>query len=62
MVAVRYDRGLMYQSIAFGTHQPRADRLDVLTSIRRLAADLKLPAEVLIKPYKLRRHEELAAA
>ena len=33
-----------------------------LEMIRRLADDLKLPAEVLIKPYKLRRHEELAAA
>ena len=33
-----------------------------LEMIRRLASDLKLPAEVLIKPYKLRRDEELAAA
>lgn len=33
-----------------------------LEMIRRLAEDLKLPAEVLIKPYKLRREEELAVA
>ena len=33
-----------------------------LEMIRRLADDLKLPAEVLIKPYQLRRDEELAAA
>ena len=33
-----------------------------LEMIRRLADDLKLPAEVLIKPYRLRRHEVQAAA
>jgi HTH-type transcriptional regulator/antitoxin HigA len=33
-----------------------------LEMIRRLADELKLPAEVLIKPYKLRRNEELTAA
>ena len=33
-----------------------------LEMIRRLADELKLPAEVLIKPYKLRRSEELTAA
>ncbi len=33
-----------------------------LEMIRRLADELKLPAEVLIKPYKLRRNEKLTAA
>ncbi len=33
-----------------------------LEMIRRLADDLKLPAEVLIKPYRLRRDEEQVAA
>jgi len=33
-----------------------------LEMIRRLADDLKLPAEVLIKPYKLRRDQERVAA
>ena len=33
-----------------------------LEMIRRLADELKLPAEVLIKPYELRRNEELTAA
>jgi len=33
-----------------------------LEMIRRLAEGLKLPADVLIKPYKLRRDEEPAAA
>ena len=32
-----------------------------LEMIRRLAGDFKLPAEVLIKPYKLRRDEDQAA-
>ena len=43
-----------------------ADRLDVLAMlemIRRLADGLQLPAEVLIKPYRLRREAgELEAA
>jgi HTH-type transcriptional regulator / antitoxin HigA len=33
-----------------------------LEMIRHLADDLNLPAEILIKPYKLRRAEEQAAA
>jgi len=33
-----------------------------LEMIRRLAQEFKLPAEVLIQPYKLRRNEELSAA
>jgi HTH-type transcriptional regulator / antitoxin HigA len=33
-----------------------------LEMIRRLSDGLKLPADVLIKPYRLRRQEELAAA
>lgn len=33
-----------------------------LDMIRRLAEGLKLPADVLIKPYRLRHDEELAAA
>lgn len=33
-----------------------------LEMIRRLTDDLKLPAEVLIKPYRLRRSEEQQAA
>lgn len=33
-----------------------------LEMIRRLAEGLKLPAEVLIKPYRLRRQEELTTA
>ena len=33
-----------------------------LEMIRRLAVNLKLPAEVLVKPYQLRRDQELLAA
>ncbi len=33
-----------------------------LEMIRRLIDNLKLPAEVLVKPYALRKHEELLAA
>ena len=33
-----------------------------LEMIRRLAVNLKLPAEVLVKPYRLRRDQELLAA
>lgn len=33
-----------------------------LEMIRRLAANLKLPADVLVKPYQLRRDQELLAA
>ncbi|MDO8261802.1 MAG: transcriptional regulator [Gallionella sp.] len=32
-----------------------------LEMIRRLAVNLKLPAEVLVKPYQLRRNQELTA-
>ncbi len=33
-----------------------------LEMIRRLVDKLKLPAEVLVKPYPLRKHDELLAA
>ena len=33
-----------------------------LEMIRRLAVNLKLPADVLVKPYQLRRNQELLAA
>jgi HTH-type transcriptional regulator/antitoxin HigA len=33
-----------------------------LEMIRRLTVNLKLPAEVLVKPYQLRRNQELLAA
>ena len=69
LIHVMENRGLTRKDLepCIGPRRRVADIMNrtrplTLEMIRRLADELKLPAEVLIKPYKLRRDEERAAA